>query len=266
MTTLAQQGLIDVILTAVRNDPGIESLWLSGSLATGAGDEWSDVDLVAVVGSGDLPESVAEKYADSLDVVVESVHVIRPFPRLISAVRHDWTRFDLQFMTPEGLSNQDPRRVVPLFARPGAAQPGGNPGSRASGQFDVEQAAREFLRVMGLAPGVVARGHFLMAVDGMNLLRNLCIDLLLAEGGHSRSDASPKRLESLLTDEQRSALRALPPLSATRESILATQTALGALFIPRGRAFAAAQGVPWPDEFETATRTWVRKSLGIELG
>lgn len=266
MTTPTQQHVIDAILAAVRDDARIESLWLSGSLATGHGDEWSDVDLVAVVGSGDPPEAVADAYASNLDIIVESVHVIRPFPRLISAIRLDWTRFDLQFMAPEGLSKQNAQRLSPLFAQPGAARPANSAPGSSSGSFDVEVTAREFLRIVGLAPGVMARGHLLMAVDGMNLLRGLCIDLMLAENGYSRSAASPKRLESLLTDEQREALRSLPPVIAAQDSLLALQVALARLFLPRGRAYAAAHGATWPETFEDSTRSWLRRSLGVELG
>lgn len=266
MATTAQQHLIDAAIAAIQVDQRIESLWLSGSLGAGTGDEWSDVDLVVVVRGDEDPMSVADAYASDLDVIVESVHSIRPFPRLISVVARDWARIDLLFMAPTDLARQDGNRLALLLARPGAAQPASLVASRPREEFDVERAAREFLRVVGLAPGVFARGHFLSAIDGMHILRNLCIDLMLAETNHSRSDASPKRLESLLTDEQRAALRSLPPMSATRESLIETLVALASLFLPRARAVAVSHGTAWPSEFEAATRDWIRESLEVELG
>jgi predicted nucleotidyltransferase len=263
--TPAQQRLIDAGVAAAQADRRIESLWLSGSLAAGTGDEWSDVDLVAVVRADEDPESVADAWARDLGAIADYVHSIRPFPRLISVVARDWARFDVLFMAPFDLVGQPGKPLAALFLARGAAEPDAPLTSRSHGQFDVERVAREFLRVVGLGPGVMARGHFIIALDGMQILRSLCIDLMLAETGHSRTDASPKRLESLLTDEQRAALRSLPPLSATQESVIETQVELCRLFLPRARAFAATQGALWPSEFEAATRAWIRDSLGIEL-
>lgn len=265
MPTPAQQRMIDAAVAATEADPRVESPLLSGSLGAGTGDQWSDVDLAAGLRAGENATSVSDRYARDFGAVVDSVHCVRPFPGLLSVVARDWSRIDLRFMVRAELAGQDAARLVRLFARPGAAVPRPLVASPSRARFDVEQAAREFLRIAGLGPGVLARGHYLVALDGMQLLRNLCSDLMLAETDHARADASPKRLELLLTDDQRATLRALHPLSAARASLIGTLAALSELFLPRARALAARRGASWPDEFEGATRAWLRESLGIEL-
>ncbi|OAI43124.1 hypothetical protein AYO38_02825 [bacterium SCGC AG-212-C10] len=265
MLSTEQQRIIDRTRAIAAADARVESLWLSGSLAVGQGDTWSDVDFVVVSRPGETPESLADAYQQNLAAITDVVHSFRPFPRIISAVARDWARFDLLFLNSGELSAQDPHRLQPLLQRNGAAEPGAVPKSEPTRPYDLEGAAREFLRVFGLGPAVIARGHYLMAVDGMGLLRSMCIDLLLAESGKTRADASPKRLESLLTDEQRIALAALPPLSADRSALLAYTLALWGLYLPRAKALAASTGTAWPSEFEVATRQWVSQSLGLKL-
>lgn len=266
MTTSEQQLIIDRTMAVIGADPRVASLWLSGSLGAGSGDQWSDVDFVVGVNPPATPELVADEYRGNLDAIADVVHSIRPFPRLISAVARDWSRFDLLFMADDDLARQDGSRLEPLFSHPGATHPATGRSADASAPFDVESAVREFLRIIGLGPGVVAREHFLVAIEGMHLLRNLCLDLMLAESGRSRRESSPKRLETLLTEEQRAVLGALPPLSADRESIERFQAAVWRLFIPRARSFGVLRGVPWPSDFEAATLAWVKSSQRLDLG
>ena len=46
---IEQQALVDAIAKALGADPEIEAAWLGGSLGRGAGDAFSDVDIVALV-------------------------------------------------------------------------------------------------------------------------------------------------------------------------------------------------------------------------
>jgi predicted nucleotidyltransferase len=71
MPTAAQQSLIEAITRALERDSRVESAWLSGSLGRGAGDEFSDVDIVAVV-QGD-PSATCTEYRDRLGEIAETV-------------------------------------------------------------------------------------------------------------------------------------------------------------------------------------------------
>jgi hypothetical protein len=69
----------------------------------------------------------------------------------------------------------------------------------------------------------------------------------------------------LLTDDQRRALASMPPLEATRESVIAAQEHLTHLFLPAARALARKTGASWPSSFEDATRRTLELNLGLDI-
>lgn len=263
--TPAQQDLIDAARRALEGDPGIESVWLSGSLASGEGDQWSDVDLVAVTAEGGLPGVVAG-YGGDLSSIASAVHTFTLFGRIVSAVTADWRRLDILFLTPAELATRPPNATRQLFARPGAAVPAGAaPAPRPAADAELAALIREFIRVLGLAPVVVNRGDHVIGVDGAMLLRTMLVDLMLAEQGRSRSERSVKRVTQMLSAEQIGVLQALPPIAANRNSLIEAHRALAALFLPRAKALAEQRAIAWPAEFEAATRAHLKRALDLDL-
>jgi hypothetical protein len=57
----------------------------------------------------------------------------------------------------------------------------------------------------------------------------------------------------------------VPPVEATRESVIAAQEHLTHLFLPAARALARKTGAAWPSSFEDATRRTLEKNLGLEI-
>jgi predicted nucleotidyltransferase len=265
MPAPAQQDLIDAAMRALEGDPRVESVWLSGSLATGEGDEWSDVDLIAVTEEGALP-GVLEDYGTDFSSIASAVHLFTLFGRIVSAVTADFGRIDILFLTPAELATRPPGGLRQLLARPGAAAPAGPmPAPRAAADAEVASLIREFLRVLGLAPVVVNRGDYIIGVDGAMLLRTMLVDLMLAEQGRSRSERSVKRVTRMLSAEQIGVLQALAPIAATRNSLLEAHRALAALFLPRAKALADQRKIAWPADFEAATRAHLKRALDLDL-
>ena len=263
--TPAQQALIDAAKRTLQSDPRIQSAWLSGSLASGEGDEWSDVDLIAVTEEGALP-GVLRDYGGDFSSIASAVHSFTLFGRVVSAVTADWGRLDILLLTPAELATRSPDTTRQLFARAGAAVPEGSvPAPRAATDAEVAGLIREFIRVLGLAPVVVNRGDYVIGVDGAMLLRTMLIDLMLAEQGRSRSERSVKRVTQMLSAEQIGALQALAPIAANRNSLIEAHRALAALFLPRAKALTEQRGIAWPADFEAATRTHLSRALELDL-
>ncbi len=107
---------------------------------------------------------------------------------------------------------------------------------------------------------MIGRDELLVAMFGVAILRNHLIDLLLLENGVERGGA--KRVNPLLTEEQRRALANLPPESPTHESLIEVHLAYARLFLPRARRLMAARGRPYPEAFERATFAYLRRTLG----
>jgi hypothetical protein len=153
----------------------------------------------------------------------------------VTAVTPEWLRLDL-VVTSESRSDEN-------------APP-------ADGAALVE----EVFRVLGLLPIVVGRGEWIVGWGGVALLRLLLIQLLLAENGAAPTTGA-KRVNPKLTEEQRAVVEALPPLAATRDSVIAGHLAVANAFLPRARALVGA----WPRALEEAMRAHLRRALALEL-
>lgn len=265
MPTAPQQRLIDAIFSVAHADPRISSAWLTGSVATGEDDEWSDVDVLLVGPDGDL-DGLVQDWLTWLDRIAPTIHVITFFGRVISAVTSDWERFDVAFAAADQIRARDPGGLRMLFARMGATMPEGAPANaQTAGPTSVEPLVREFLRVLGLSPVVIHREDPVLLLEGLAMLRSLLVDLMLVENGRSRSDRGLKRVGQALTSEQRAELASLPAFDANPEHVRPALQALASMFLSRAKPVSARLHSPWPEAFETATRAHLRGSLGLDL-
>ena len=266
MPTEQQQSLIDNIAGALGRDELVAALWLSGSLGSGQGDAWSDVDVLALVrGVGAL--DVGRHYSANPNAIAETVFVQPLYGgAVVHCITPDWQRFDLSFVDAALLGRYDVKKLRPLFSKEAISPPPTNsppPALPPQGER-VLASINEFIRVLGLLPLVMGRRDYVNAFTGIGHLRTRFIDILIEENGISPADrGGALHLNRLLTADQQRMLEALPPVSATRESTIEVSTALAKLFFPCARAFADKIGVTWPAAFETATRRHLERELGV---
>ncbi|MEI9886362.1 MAG: nucleotidyltransferase domain-containing protein [Rhizomicrobium sp.] len=266
MTSPAQQSLLDAITRVLSADARIESAWLSGSLGKGAGDEFSDVD-VTVVAPEPSFDAVLKHHTADLSAIAPVVHrFVHGFDRVVSSVTDDWQRFDLTFLKPAEFAAMPLGEVRPLFNRGTPEKPApAAPPPHIPQAARIEHLVREFLRILGLAPGAMGRGEYLASLEGVGMLRRMVIDLMREKNGTASVPGSAIHVNVHLTGEQRRALEALPPLGANRESLLAMNRALWRIFRPLGQELCAQTGAPWPAAFEDATRRRLAATLGLEI-
>ena len=117
--------------------------------------------------------------------------------------------------------------------------------------------------MLGLLVVVVGREEHLVGVDGVMLLRRYLIDLMLLANGSRRGGAL--HLNAFLTTEQRQVLEALPPLSPTRESVIAGNLACARAFRPLARLLMAQHGLSYPEQFERTTLEHLTRNLSVTL-
>jgi predicted nucleotidyltransferase len=253
--------LIGRIRDALAADSRVDAAWLSGSLARGEGDEFSDVDVTIAVDEADLGACIAE-YGGSKSPLGPHLWLKVLFGRVVTAVTTDWDRYDLLFLTPPELRRQDFARLKPLTdgakPPPGARAPEPRPRTQAERVADAE----EFLRVAGLAPVGFGRQEWLVVQDGLAILRKLLIDLMVEANGKSADRGGVKRLNAFLTDDQRATLETLIAPGADRDRLLAAQGELIGLYVPLGRRIL---GDDWPAAFEAGTRAHLQRVFGDEL-
>lgn len=260
--TGAQSALLDRLVAVVEQVPGVEAIWLSGSLAGGEGDEFSDVDLHAAI-NGEAPGDELELWRDVARSAGAVFARATPGPRgiLVNAVTGDGSRFDLVIHASSHLSQGLAGPIRPLRDNAGllaavpisTAQAGPGPGQ-------VTAWTEEFLRSLLLLSVVGPRGEWISAEIGSLWMLSLLKDLMLAENGEAGA-GSALRLGRRLNEEQRAVLLRLPPLTANERDVTRFQAALANEFLPRARRLCRQLGAAYPEEFEAA----VRRRIGDRL-
>jgi len=264
--TPAQAALVAAAQRELENDADIEAAWLAGSLGRGMGDAFSDVDILALVANGRLGE-VSTRWARDADAITPIVYINSLFGgRVLNAITPDWQRFDLTFIEPAQLDRYDRRRLTPLFNRGRAEPPMGGADPYRTSPHTLRALVEEFIRVLGLAPVGIGRGEHIVALSGVELLRQMALNLMLEENGVSLSDrGGALRRNPLLTAEQRLELESVPPIWADRAAIVAAQARLASIFLPRAQRLAERIGMAWPQAFEDATRRHLEAELGLKF-
>jgi len=266
MPTAEQQSLIDTLSQFVEAEPRVEAAWLAGSLGKGAGDEFSDVDLLLLVAEG-AAAAVSAAVVGGLNRATKPVLVNKLFGgRVISVVTDDWERFDLSFVEPADLPRYNSAELTTLFNRSGRAPPLRHDAPYQPPPETLLKLVQEFLRVLGLSPGALGREEYELGLRGVDLLRGMTLDLMLEENGISPAKrGGALRWRPFLTADQLEDLATIPPQAAERRDLIEANRAIAAIFLPRARRLAATVGMAWPTAFEDATRRNLKRRLQLEI-
>jgi hypothetical protein len=264
--TPEQQGLIDRLTVLLKGELGAKALWLAGSLGRGAGDAWSDVDLLVLAGEG-AAVALSTAVGGRLGAAVTPVLVLPLYGgRVLSVVTDGWQRFDLTFVEPADLRRYEATDLIELFNLSDVSPPTRPQASYRPSPETLLALVREFMRVVGLTPLGLARGEYELGLSGVDILRRLTLDLMLEENGVSpAARGGALKRNPFLTDAQRADLATVPPQSASREGVLGATLAFAAIFLPRARRLASEIGAAWPSELEEALRRHLRRTLGVTL-
>jgi predicted nucleotidyltransferase len=256
MPTPEQQTLIEAIASALADNPDIEAAWLSGSLGRGGGDQFSDVDILALAADGRADAASARWVAEGVGRIAEPVLVNKLFGgRIVNVVTATWERFDVVFVQGAELARYDGGQLTPLFNRTGVEPPRAAQVAYQPSPGAVTALVEEFLRVLGLGPVGIGREEYVVCLSGVELLRKMTVDMMLEANRVSLAErGGALKRNPFLTDGQRAALEGLAPVAANRESLMAANTALARLFLPCARQVAAEVGATWPAALEAATK------------
>ncbi|GAA4995672.1 nucleotidyltransferase domain-containing protein [Actinopolymorpha pittospori] len=249
-------------------EPSVRALWLTGSLARGDADRFSDIDLVAVIAGASLTEvasSIEARLASEFDLVLQRSRGDEGF-RLLNFVTEDWKRFDLSLFSTEAIGRSKLRGLRTLFDKDGLNLPVGEgdpPKSEATPE-QVSFVVSEFIRVLGLLPVVMHRGDLVGAGSGSGLLREHLITLLKYEGPAQTMRGALNETKSL-SPAATSAVLGLPALCAEESSILDFNRACWEIFAQFGPKISQQYDVEWPTALVQAVRSRLARDLGVEL-
>jgi hypothetical protein len=120
--------------------------------------------------------------------------------------------------------------------------------------------------LLGNLAVVLGRGEVLLAMNGAVMRRDIgLVPVMLAENGVRKHDGR-KRLNRYLTASQLAFLESLPPLSASRDSVIRFDQLVAADLSARGRAMAERTGARWPADLERATTAYLERCVNVSFG
>ena len=249
------QPLYDRAIEVLTADPRVKDVRASGSIGAGTADAWSDLDLEIVTHADHHDEFLADRDA-WLSAITPTVFARTPIaPFIINTVTAEGLTLDLAVWSGEAPDWPTPpvRYAVGLLS---------------ATQFEdlgaaLEYAVAEQLRGMaGPFISLIEREEHLRHLTGVTHLLGLLTTVFLAETG-----AVPpgKHWNRAYTDEQRAAVAALPPVSATREGLIAFGMGLAELLVTRARPLFPHYDLAWPTELAEVVAARVQEQLGIDV-
>ncbi len=256
-------ALFDRAVEVCQADERVRALWVSGSVARGAADVGSDLDLIVTV-QDDAFAAFAASWQDWLAQIAPTIiaRELPGSPGSFYAVTETWERLDVVCERVSAVATTPYRIRINVFDRDDLTQQ--LPAYRPQGPSAerVGRLVEEAFRIHGLLPAVLARQDWLLGVEGVHTLRTLLYQLFV-EGNAPQPPMGVKQWSSRLTQEQRDILERLPLGAPDRQAIIEGHTAVVQAFMPAAKALAQRLQVPWPEHLERKTAEYLYRELGI---
>lgn len=254
---------IEAVTAGLADDTRVRGLFLGGSLGRGTADDWSDVDFVITAAPQDQAE-VATAWRALLASIAPIVfwNQMDGERLVLNAITADWLRCDVAIQPAHTLLSRAKDRLKPLLDRDGlyATLPDTMP-PKAPNVGYVRYVIHEFIRMLGLMPVAVGRGELVTMALGLGMMRDHMAGLMM----QSVTDPDPGGIlhqSKVLPPADMAVLRALPYPSLDQAALIDANLAIARQFMPRARALAQHLDIPWPDDFEAATRRRLALTLG----
>ncbi|WP_405063608.1 aminoglycoside 6-adenylyltransferase [Kribbella sp. NBC_01505] len=260
----------DVMIQRARElfpaDDRVLACYLIGSYATGAEDRFSDLDLHLVVTDASIGW-----FEQHWDDVLRELSGPTVFTERLGTlagglgITPDWLHVDLIAHPLASFDRFQYDGVRVLFDRDGTLFPDGDQPAqhgRPGTPYWPESVVQMCFYFLGNLVTVLGRDERIAASQGVGVVRDQLIRLMLAERGVRRTGGA-KRLNALLSAEQRTVLEAIPPTGTDPTDIIAANQYLCREVLRRGKALAEQTGEPWPADFVNATLAHLHQHFGV---
>lgn len=261
-----QTDLIQRVSDVLNSDERIGGAFLGGSYGRDEADEYSDVDVYAVVAEADQIQDVLTHLTHVVSEITPLLfYKVLQNARTINYITVDWLRFDLTVVNGFELLFLTGGKVKPLFDRlglsiPSADETAAQPLRSPDELLDV---INEFIRVLGLSVVAKGREDLVVAQKGTNLLWDMLIRVMVMSNGVSvRRGVLALRRD--LTNEQLEILAALP-VGSSWSSVFERTEAIAHHFFQIAKALAQEIGGEWPHKFEQATLRHLEQNLDLKI-
>ncbi len=249
------QALYERAVQVLSADQRVASVGLSGSVARGTADQWSDLD-VEVVAHAEHHASFLSDWPHWLAAITPTVFARTPIaPFIINTVTDEGLTLDIAVWSGKAMEFPPSSHYIV--------------GQLSGVRFDevgaaLEYAVAEQLRgLTGPFISLLLRDEHVRHLMGVPHLIGLLTTVFLAE---TQRPQPAKHWNSAFTREQRDCIAALPPVRATSEDIIAFGLGIARLIVDRARPLYPVFELEWPCDLAAVASTRLRDQLGIETG
>lgn len=249
-------GAIEILPTM----PGVQAVWVAGSLARGEGDEFSDVDLNCLVSSGSIP-FWREHWSDAVARCLGPLTLARTINDSIIggfSLTDDWKHVDLilhpltAFIRPADCRIlHDPHGMIENA--PARNEP--------DSPMEVDDMSEFFFYLAGNLATLIGRKELVLAQNAVISLRQWLVRLMLLEN-RTRPPGGARRLKPYLTPEQLQELEEAGLALGSLEEVSSAAAIVLDNFANRARRLAQDRATSFPDDLLLDTRRHLRRTLG----
>lgn len=265
MVTVNRSDLIERVVSNLRERcPGVKGVYLTGSMGRRVADEFSDVDVIAIVEAESLSDTVGvwPSAVESVTPVIFSNKLDFGRSVVFNYITPDWLRFDVTFGDPSNIERRAKSMLVPLHdpQRRYDTLPDNGELLQPSPQV-AARIVPEFYRVLALLPVPLGRSDYAVAASGSALLRTFLIQAL-TELTPVEDRGGALALKRLLSETSYEVIVAIPPIVASRDSAIEVHRYCAAEFTSLARVLCDQTGVTFPSDFVREVHEHTRGILG----
>ena len=244
-------------------DERVRGMWLSGSLARGAADRASDLDLVIAVADEHL-DQFAEEWRTWLAEITPTVLAgeLAFAKGSFWSVTPTWERFDVVVEAVSQVPTSSFPVRVTVFDRDGLTGRLPEAESRDPSAVEVARLIQEWFRVTAMMEVVLWRQDWLLAAEHLHYLAGL-VYAVYVESNQPVPPMGVKRWSQRLTDPQRVTLERLPRSALNADDLVSAHLAYSRAFLKAARPLADGLGVHWPAEVEKAAARHLTEVTGV---
>lgn len=254
-----QRRCLSAAIQILPTCPGVQAVWVGGSLARGDGDRFSDVDLNCLV-TDDSLGWWGQQWSEVVSRLVGPLSLARTINDSIVGgftVASDWRHVDL-ILHPIGTFTHpgdhhalyDPRRLL----TPGVT-------AHTDESMSVGDMSEFFFYLAGSYSALVGRGELVLAQNAVITLRQWLIRLMLKENLQTQVGGTRRLNRHLTTDQRHTLIHAGAALGSLED----TSTAVAAVFYDfaeRAERLAIADGSAFPAAMRATAENHLRRTLG----
>lgn len=248
--------VLDAFVAAVQGVSGLTAVAISGSIAAGTADEYSDLDLQCQV--RERTRSMAEAIRAAVHGVITVGDERWTVPlRVLSTVSTEWVRFDVSVLD---LDEPFSREAVVVWKADKVDIRRSEPGPFRPSPEQLTRDVTRFLRSVGLIVRDLHRGDLRLGCFATEFLVEELISLMYRQRGIQRG--AQKGTYAHLPQSDVDVLQQLPVAEPDPKSIVRAHLAVADEYLKRARQLTEAWGAEWPSEMVTGTQDFLAAHLG----